>query len=124
MRLNLHALVSGAIGTINPFVPASIKQSTGYTVAPGGIQTPTYTETALMVQVQDLRTDELSQLDGLNLQSDTRAVYLSGNWDGIVRSGRKGGDLIIIGKQTYLVLAVLEGWPTWTKLACVLQNGG
>lgn len=126
-KLNLHQIVSGAIGRINPFVEATLLRATGYATAADGTQTPTYAApVTAAVQVQALSSDELKQVEGLNVQGNKQAVYLNGNWSGIVRPDRKGGDLIIIaaGPQAgaYLTITVLENWSSWTKLAVVLQN--
>ena len=123
MALNLHAVVSGAIGAINPFIQAQIKRSTGYTTLDDGTQVPQYTTTDLMIQVQNLSNTELKQLDGMNIQNTTNSVSLSGDWNGTVRVGKQGGDLLIFNGQVWLAVTVLENWPQWTKLAVVLQNG-
>jgi hypothetical protein len=119
----MHGLVSGAIGAVNPFVPATIMQSSGYTNNSDGSRTPTYTETAMRIQVQSLTSGELARLDGLNIQGVMKAVYLTGRWHGAVRVGKQGGDLFKFYGQTWLAVQVLEGWRTWSKLAVVLQNG-
>ena len=121
--MNLHQMVAGAIGSINPFIPATMLRSTGYTTAADGIRTPTFEEIPVSAEVQALSTDDLRQLDGLNIQGQKNAVYLSGNWNGVVRVGKQGGDLIKFGGQTWLAVTVLENWPDWTKLAVVLQDG-
>jgi hypothetical protein len=123
VALNLHAVVSGAIGAINPFIPAALKRSDGYTTADDGTQIPQYSTFNLMIQVQNLTNKELSQIEGLNIQNTTNAVYLSGDWNGTVRVGSKGGDLLIFNDKVWLAVTVLENWPLWTKLAVVLQNG-
>lgn len=121
--MNLHAVVSGAIGVVNPFISAQLYQSTGYTIAADGTQIPTYAAPVrAAIQVQALSSDELKQVEGLGVQGNKQAVYLNGNWNGLVRPDRRGGDLLKFGDQTYLVITVLENWPDWTKLAVVLQN--
>lgn len=122
--MNLHGIVSAAIGSVNPFTPAVLRQSTGYTTAPDGTQVPSYTDTPLMVQVQAFSTDELRQLDGLNIQGNSTSIYVGGNWNGIIRTERQGGDLVVMKGQTWLVVKVLEDWPDWTRLAIVLQTAG
>lgn len=121
--MNLHQIVSGAIGRVNPFIPATLRQSTGYTTNPDGSRTPTYTDTVVSIQVQALSTDDLMKVDGLNLQGNKQAVYLGGQWNGVVRVGKQGGDLLRFNGQTWLAVIVLENWPDWTKLAVVLQDG-
>lgn len=117
-------MVAGGIGVVNPFTRAELWQSVGYIVdASGdGTQVPQYRVTSLLVQVQALSNDELHRLDGLNLQANKQAVYLSGDWNGVLRAGEQGGDLLKFGGQTWLVTVVLENWPDWTKVAVTLQN--
>lgn len=126
--MNLHQLVSPAIGRINPFIAATLLRSTGYTIGSDGTQIPNYAAPiAAPVQMQALSSDELRQVEGLNIQGNKQAIYLNGNWNGIVRADRTGSDLIVIDSGpmagTYLVITVLENWDSWTKLAVVLQNG-
>lgn len=40
--MNLHSVVSGAIGSINPFVPGTIQISTGYTTLDTGERVPAF----------------------------------------------------------------------------------
>jgi hypothetical protein len=121
--VNLHGIVSGAIGSVNPFVRAELMRSAGYTTNPDGSRTPTYvTIHNGPVQVQALSTDDLKQIEGLNIQGAKNGVYLNGTWNGVVRSLRQGGDLLKFGGQTWLVVTVLENWPDWSKLAVVLQG--
>jgi hypothetical protein len=125
MGLNLHNLVASSIGQVNSFIPATISQSTGYTTAADGRQIPAYSAPIpVSIQVQDLSSDDLKKIDGINIQGSMSAVYLSGaKWNGVVRVGMQGGDLLVFRNQTWLVVAVLENFPDWSKLAVVLQNG-
>ena len=126
--MNLHAIVSGAIGTINPNQQLTVQVSTGSTKNADFTSTPTYAPAQTVPgQVQALSWGDLRQLEGLNIQGVTHAIYLNGDIEGLVRSQNKGGDLITdaVGND-YLVTTVLENWsPTagWTKVAVVLQDG-
>lgn len=122
--MNLHQLVSGAINSVNPFINATLRQSNGYTTQADGTQMPSYLDTPVYLQVQSLTGGDLQKLSGLNIQGVNSKVYFSGQGDGLVRLNRKGGDLLIFNKQTWLVVTVLEDWPNWVSLAVVLQNGG
>lgn len=127
--MNLHSIVSGAIGTINPFVLCQLQMSTGYNVQPDGTQTPNYATFAdVPVQVQALTYTDLMKMSGLNIQGTRRAVYLNGNWEGLNRQEGKGGDILTMpdlpgfpGPTTWLVAQVLEWWADWCKLAITLQ---
>lgn len=126
--MNLHGIVSGNIGAVNPFVPATFQASTGSTTADDGMRVPTYADPVTVdVQVQALTGKDLMQIDGLNLNGTKRAIYLYGQADGTVRVNQKGGDLITLtdgpNAGVWLVVLVLEQWPDWCKTACALQNG-
>jgi hypothetical protein len=126
--LNLHGIVSGAIGAVNPFVAGTIKVSNGaYTTASDGKRTPAYdTFKGVQMQVQALTFKDLQQVDGLNLNGTRRAIYMNGRADGVVRSLMKGGDLITLtdgpNAGTWLVAMTLEQFAEWCKIAVTLQN--
>lgn len=119
--MNLHGIVSGVIGSINPQVPVLVQQSNGYTTAPDGSQVPSYTELNLKGQVQALTGKDIFKLNGLNIQGVSEALYISGNVEGLFRVMGKGGDLVTFNNHTYLVVAVLERWPDWCKVALSMQ---
>lgn len=130
--MNLSGIVSGAIGTVNPAVSVTLRVSVGYNTQPDGTRTPNYADYAnLSAQVQPMSGGDLSKTAGLNLQGIKRSVYLNGNVEGLDRQAVKGGDLIQMpnlpdfpGPTTWLVAAVLEHWPDWSKVVATLQNGG
>lgn len=119
--MNLHRIVSGAIGAINPFAPGVIRISTGYTTSGSGGQTPTYTDTGVSVQLQALGYKDLQQIDGLNIQGVVKAAYVNGNFNGVNRPKRQGGDLLVVGGDTWLIVQPLEEWPDWCKFVVCLQ---
>lgn len=129
--MNLHGIVSGVITAVNPQVFCTLKVSAGYSKGSDLTQIPTYdTFYDVPAQVQALSYSDLMQISGLNIQGTRRAVYLSGNIEGLDRAALKGGDLLIMpdmpgfpGPTTWLVAQVLEHWPNFTKVACTLQNG-
>lgn len=122
--MDLRSIANSVTGSINPNIIATIRQSTGYTTGADGAQIPTYQTRTAWIQVQALSNDELRQVDGLNIQGNKCGVYLhGGQWSGVVRVGRQGGDIFMFGGQTWLAAIVLENWKNWTKLALVLQNG-
>lgn len=122
--MNLHSIVAGVIGAVNPLVPCTLQLSTGYVIALDGTQVPNYSTFAnVLCQVQELSSKDLAKLDGLNIQGSTRAVYTNGQWQGVVRVGARGGDIMTMADGTvYLITAALEVWPDWTKFAATLQN--
>lgn len=122
--INVRALANSVSSVVNPNVLANVRVSNGYTVDPDSLkQIPTYADAVPgPAQVQALDGENLRQVEKLNIQGKIKAIYLYGVLAGVVRPDSKGGDLIDIGSETWLVVMVLEGWATWTKVAAVLQD--
>ena len=95
--MNLHQIASGGVGSVNPFIPLSIRVSTGSTTEDDGSRV-LHTRQAVTVpgQVQALTFRDIQQLDGLNLQGTRRAIYVNGRVEGLVRVENQGGDLITV----------------------------
>ena len=122
--MNLNDIVAGAIDAINPATLAQVQHSLGYTTtAADGTQVPAYSSPRWTgIQVQALTARDIQLIDSLNLQGEVRAIYLDGNWEGVLRPLDKGGDLIMFNGQTWLVKQVLEQWGDFTKVAAVMQD--
>lgn len=121
--MDLRGIANSVSSTVNPNTTVTVRRSTGYTIGAGRKQVPTYADPITGPgQIQALDANDIKQLDGLNIQGTIRAIYLRGVLAGVVRPDGTGGDIVQIGGQTWLVVKVLEGWPTWTKAAIVLQG--
>lgn len=124
----MHGIVAPIIAVVNPFVPATVRQSTGFTTAPDGSTTPTYIEFAISAQVQALTYTDIAHTNGLNIEGVRRAMYLTGNVMALVRARQRGGDLIIFPAgtlpegDTWLAALILEQWPEWVKVCLTLQT--
>ena len=118
-------MANGVSGTVNPNEIVTLRRSTGYTIGTGARQVPSYAaDVTGPAQVQALDNSELKQIEGLNIQGSIRGIYLRGALAGVIRPKQVGGDLIMRngGSETWLVVKVLETWPTWSKAAIVLQE--
>ena len=121
--MDLRGIANGVTSTVNPNQTVTVLRSTGYTIGAGRRQVPSYAAPVTGPgQIQALDANDIKQLDGLNIQGTIRAIYLRGALAGVVRPDGTGGDLVQIDGQNWLVVKVLEGWPTWTKAAIVLQG--
>jgi hypothetical protein len=120
--MNLHQIAAPAIDMVNPFVTIQIKRNTGYTTNPDGSRVPTYTLLSGPAQVQDLTTGDLQRVEGLNLQTSSKKVYINGNWAGVVRADATGGDIFIYNNTEWLVTQVPESWPDWTCAIVTMQS--
>src|SRR5690348_8927500 len=105
--MDLHGIVSGAIGTVNPPVPATYYASQAPTTNADGSRSPGFAAgVAMSVQKQEISYKDLQHVDGLNLQGAFCTVYLRGQAFGVTRGAAKGGDKFVIGSDTWLVVAV------------------
>lgn len=122
--MNLHSIVSSAIGTVNPLVDCTLQLSAGYSIAGDFSQVPAYaTVSPVPCQIQALTGRDLRQIDAVNLQGTMRAIYLNGTIEGVNRAAIKGGDIFTFPDgSTWLVTQPLENWPDWSKVAVTLQN--
>jgi hypothetical protein len=123
--LNLHGIVSGYIGTVNPFIAAEVYQSNGYTTTGSGKQVPAFNAPVpLQIQKQELSFKDLRQMDSLNVQGEFTTVYLNGEIYGVDRGTARGGDIFTINGDTWLVVAIPEQWPDWCRVILCKQISG
>lgn len=121
--MDLRGMANGVTSSVNENTLVSVQRSTGYTTGAGARQVPTYAAAVTgPANIQALSSDDIKQLDGLNIQGTLRAIYLRGVLAGVVRPEGTGGDLVTFNSQTWLVVKVLESWPNWTKAAICLQG--
>lgn len=121
--MDLRGIANSVSSTVNPNTQVSVRRSTGYTLGAGARQVPTYAAGVDgPANIQALSSDDIRQLDGLNIQGTLRAIYLRGALAGVIRPDQTGGDLVTFGGQNWLVVKVLEAWPDWTKAAICLQG--
>lgn len=124
--MNLSNIVGGYVAAVNPWVTATLTMSNGYATSADGTRVPAYlTPITVSAQVQSLTYNDLVQISGLNIQGERRAIYLDGDWEGVVRADNKGGDLITLQDgSNWLVAQVLENWSFqdgWVKV-CVTRQ--
>ena len=120
--MDLRGIANAATDTVNPNISVTVQASAGYTIGAGLKQVPAYAAPVTgFAQVQALTAADLRHLDGLNIQGATRSIILRGELNAVVRTNSQGGDLVTIGSDTYLTVAVLEQWPLWTRAAIQLQ---
>lgn len=123
--MDLRGIANSVSSTINPNETVTVLRSTGFTTGAGAKQVPSYAAPVTgPAQVQALSSDDIRQLDGLNIQGTMRAIYLRGELAGVIRPNQTGGDIVKrkSGAETWLVVKVLENWPDWTKAVICLQG--
>lgn len=130
--INLRGIANSAIQQINPNQLIKISAPNGYTVDPDTLlQMPSYTQLTAQGNIQALTSDDLDQMSGLNIEGTLRAVYLYGNWGGVLRPDGQPNTILTLTtnesgttkEREWNVFRVLEMWSTWCKVAVVLQAG-
>lgn len=123
--MNLNAIAGAVVSTILPQVLLTIEVSTGYTTAADGSQVPTYAAPQTVLgSLQALSSNELAQMESLNIQNVTTKIFINGAINGLVRADKKGGDIITTPDgSVWLVSTVLEDWPDWSCVGVTKQNG-
>jgi len=123
--MNLNAIAAGLTRAVNPPSDAILWIGTGqYDVTADGRQTPRWAaQFPVTIDVQELTSKDLRQLDGLNVQGVNNVAYISGEMNAVSRVRRKGGDMVTLPErgESYLVATVIEQWADWCKVALVLQ---
>ena len=127
--MNLHAMASRIIQAVNPSVLVTVKISAGYETQPDGTRVPQYDDVYdVPAQIQPLSTDELRQVEMLNIGGIKRGIYLHGKFDSLSRQEQRGGDLVEYPEGTewpygtvWKVVQVIEQWPDWCKVAVTQQ---
>ncbi|QHJ76304.1 MAG: hypothetical protein [Caudoviricetes sp.] len=122
--MNLHAMVRGAIGLVNPNITGVLYRSIGYRVDDNGNQIPAYSDPITVeIQVQSLTADDLQHLDNINQQGKMKAVYVNGNVEGLDRTRDLGGDILEFEGRRWLVTQQIEEWTQsgWCKVHVTSQ---
>lgn len=123
--MNLRGIANSVTQAINPNISAQIKPSCGSWVTnPDGTRTPEFGALVdIKVQRQSLTQKDLMHIDGMNLSGVVAPFYINGNWYSVNRPEGKGGDIILIPSlsEEWLVVAVPELWPDWTRVIACLQ---
>lgn len=130
--MNLNAVVSAAIGTVNPRMTVVIQISTGSTTGADGHRTPSYAAPISVIgQWQPVTYSDIQLTSGLNIQGYRRKIWLNGEVDGLIRENNKGGDLITEPSgRVWLVALVTEQWQesnsaaNWVSAIVTAQNQG
>ena len=118
--MNLHGIISGSMGAINPTMLISYSACTSIiTAAPGGPRTPTYLPAIQVVaQVQELTANDLKHLNDLNVSGLLRKLWSSQIMHGIDRAAGLGGDKVVLPDgTTWLVVQILEQFQDWNSVA-------
>lgn len=123
--MNLHQLVRGVIGSVNPDIPVIVLPSTGSDEDDAGRVVPRFgAPIPTTGQKQPLTGKDVERFQQQGIQGVTCKMHLNGNYEGMFRKLGKGGDVLQFGGDTYLVTSVMERWPDWCCVALTLQIQG
>ena len=113
--MNLHAIVSGAIGSVNKHEMVTIYRCTGLTNN-AGVVSVTYTPSDIMAQVQAPNAGDLKLFDNRADAKPVKKFYINASAHTINRHEETAGDIIERADGSYWLIDMIrddfspEGW--------------
>lgn len=113
--MNLHAIVSGAIGSVNHHEMVTIYRCTGLTNT-AGVMHVTYTPQDILAQVQAPNAGDLKLFDNLADAKHVKKFYINASAHTINRHEETAGDIIERADGSYWLIDMIrddfspEGW--------------
>lgn len=113
--MNLHAIVSGAIGSVNHHEVVTIYRCNG-TTNTAGVVSVTYTPSDIMAQVQAPNAGDLKLFDNLADAKHVKKFYLNASAHTINRHEETAGDIIERADGSFWLIDMIrddfspEGW--------------
>lgn len=113
--MNLHAIVSGAIGSVNHHEMVTIYRCTGVTNN-AGVVSVTYTPSDIMAQVQAPNAGDLRLFDNLADAKHVKKFYINASAHTINRHEETAGDIIERADGSFWLIDMIrddfspEGW--------------
>lgn len=126
--MSLRAIANGAITAVNPNIPAVLKLNSGYTTDASGARAAAYSEHPVVIQTQNLGTQDLALFDSLAQQGSLLYAYVTGQFHGLRRQSGQGADKLVFAAYgetettEWLVKQVVESWPDWCKVLLWRQH--
>lgn len=120
VNFNYHAIVRGAIESINSDTDGTVYVSTGRT-AVRGILTPTFAAVTARLQVQANVHSGLIQERGLEYNRSLYTVYAYGNFSDLDRPTDTGGSVCNFNGTWWYINQVQEFWPFWCSFDITQQ---
>lgn len=123
--MNLHEIVSSAIGAINPLQEIKITPRGSYTVNDYG-ETFVMAEApyTVMADVQPVHSEDIKFINNYNQSTVYRSFWVSANAFGLNRPMMRSGDKIEWNGKVYYVVNMPEDWYEtcgWSHFVGALQ---
>ena len=121
--MNLHDIVAGAIGAVNPHETVTIWRCTGVNVVKG-VVTPVYTAITRRAQIQQPSSSDLEQNERVARAAHSIKAWINIPADTINRNSQTAGDIIERGDGSYwLIVAIREAYELagWLSVLAVEQ---
>ena len=113
--MNLHQIVSGAIGAVNHHEMVTLYRCTG-TTNTGGVVSVTYDKSDILAQVQAPNAADLRLFDNLADAKHVKKFYINAPASTINRQEETAGDIFERADGTYWLINIVrddfspEGW--------------
>jgi hypothetical protein len=113
--MSLLDMALSAANAVNPSVMVTLYAYSGFTQNPGGPRTPTYNQSTIPAQVQELTTNQLKHMYDLNIGGLLHNIWSNTTLHSVDRTAGLGGDCIGMADGTFwLVVHIKEqftdGW--------------
>ena len=121
--MNLHEVVAGAIGAVNPHEQVTIWRCTGVSVMKG-VVTPVYASITRRAQVQQPSPSDLEQNERVARAAHSLKAWVNVPADTINRNAQTAGDIIERDDGTYwLIVGRREAYERagWVSVLAVEQ---
>lgn len=121
--MNLHDVVAGAIGSVNPHETVTIWRCTGVNTVKG-VVTPVYAPLTRRAQIQQPSPSDLQQNERVARAEHSLKAWINVPADTINRNAQTAGDIIQRDDGTYwLIVAIREAFERagWLSVLCVEQ---
>ena len=124
--MDLFAIAGDLTSIVNPMIDAVLEMAVDPIIADDGRVLPQVERVAIQIEVQAASSNDLKQLNNVNIQSDYRVVYTKGGIKALNRPLQLGGDLFEFYGSKWLVVCALEEWGDgeWSKLLVARQIAG
>ena len=119
--MNLHAIVSGAIGSVNKHEMVTIYRCTG-TTNNAGVVSVTYTKTDIMAQVQAPSAADLRLFDNLADARHVKKFYINAPASTINRQEETAGDIIERADGTFWLIDMVRDDFSPAGWLCVIAT--
>ena len=120
--MNLHSMVVGVVGVVNPNKEVMLRRFVAITQNAYYEKEATYIDIIIKAQIQGLTSYQLKVMAYLKLHGEAYSLITSEVLQAGSTVEQKGGDIIVYNEQDYLIVHVGETFHDHTAAIMVKQG--